>query len=97
MERVRDRRAHFPSSGRLRASGGLTHGAAAAFFGVLRAGGTRLQLLQIHRTFLELIQGLALLFIAGQAITRHLLARLAGPSRLPRPSTARPGAEVPRA
>lgn len=50
---------------------------AAAFFGALRAGGTRLQLLQIHRSFPELIQGLALLFIAGQAITRHALTRLA--------------------
>jgi ABC-type uncharacterized transport system permease subunit len=54
--------------------------AAAAFFGALRAGGTRLQLLQIHRSFPELIQGLALLFIAGQAVTRHFLARLAGAS-----------------
>lgn len=52
--------------------------AAAAFFGALRAGGTRLQLLQIHRSFPELIQGLALFFIAGQAIIRHFLARLAG-------------------
>lgn len=56
---------------------------AAAFFGVIRAGGTQLQLLQIHRTFPELIQGLALLLIAGQLITRHLLARasakLSGP------------------
>lgn len=51
---------------------------AAAFFGVIRAGGTQLQLLQIHRTFPELIQGLALLFIAGQVITRHLLSRAAG-------------------
>lgn len=41
---------------------------AAAFFGVIRAGGASLQLLQIHRTFPELIQGLALLFIAGRAI-----------------------------
>ena len=53
---------------------------AAAFFGVIRAGGTRLQLLQIHRTFPELIQGLALLFIAGQMITRHLLTRAASSS-----------------
>jgi simple sugar transport system permease protein len=62
---------------------------AAAFFGVIRAGGTKLQLLQIHRTFPELIQGLALLFIAGQMITRHLLTRLSRP----RPA-ARPGGEV---
>jgi simple sugar transport system permease protein len=52
---------------------------AAIFFGIIRAGGTHLQLLQIHRTFPELIQGLALLFIAGQMITRHLLAKAAGP------------------
>ncbi len=50
---------------------------AAAFFGILRAGGTKLQLLQIHRSFPELIQGLALLLIAGQMITRHLLRRAA--------------------
>ena len=49
---------------------------AAGFFGVIRAGGTKLQLLQIHRTFPELIQGLALLFIAGQMVTRHLLVKL---------------------
>ena len=51
---------------------------AASFFGIIRAGGTRLQLLQIHRTFPELIQGLALLLIAGQMITRHLLSKIAG-------------------
>lgn len=49
---------------------------AATFFGVVRAGGTSLQLLQIHRTFPELIQGLALLFIAGKAIFEHALIRL---------------------
>ncbi|MDR0965864.1 MAG: ABC transporter permease [Myxococcales bacterium] len=43
----------------------------AAFFGIIRAGGTSLQLLQIHRTFPELIQGLALLFVAGKAILAH--------------------------
>lgn len=51
---------------------------AATFFGVLRAGGTQLQLLGIHRTFPELIQGLALLFVAGQKVTRHLLTKAAG-------------------
>ncbi|MBI5546295.1 MAG: ABC transporter permease [Deltaproteobacteria bacterium] len=55
---------------------------AAAFFGVIRAGGTHLQLLQIHRTFPELIQGLALLFVAGQMVTRHLLAKAAGSKAL---------------
>jgi simple sugar transport system permease protein len=59
---------------------------AAAFFGVIRAGGTHLQLLQIHRTFPELIQGLALLFIAGQMITRHFLAKAAGPALTSEPS-----------
>jgi ABC-type uncharacterized transport system permease subunit len=52
---------------------------ASLFFGVLRAGGTALQLVQIHRTFPELIQGVALLFVAGQAVTRHPLAPLAAP------------------
>ncbi len=51
---------------------------AAAFFGIIRAGGTKLQLLQIHRTFPELIQGLALLLVAAQMITRHLLTKVAG-------------------
>lgn len=55
---------------------------ASAFFGVIRAGGTKLQLLHIHRSFPELIQGLALLFIAGQVILRHALTRLGRP-RLP--------------
>ncbi len=50
--------------------------ASAAFFGILRAGGTRLQLLQIHRSLPEVIQGLALLFVAGQAVFQVVLARL---------------------
>lgn len=54
---------------------------AASFFGLIRAGGTKLQLLQIHRSFPELIQGLALLLIAGQMITRHLLRKAAGEER----------------
>ncbi|HZA50238.1 MAG TPA: ABC transporter permease [Myxococcaceae bacterium] len=40
--------------------------AAAIFFGVLRAGGTRMQLLGVHQSFPELIQGMALLFVAGR-------------------------------
>jgi general nucleoside transport system permease protein len=40
--------------------------ASAIFFGVLRAGGTRMQLLGVHKSFPELIQGLALLFVAGR-------------------------------
>jgi simple sugar transport system permease protein len=53
---------------------------ASAFFGVLRAGGTRLQLHQIHRTFPELIQALTLLFVAAQLVLRWALSRAAGPA-----------------
>jgi simple sugar transport system permease protein len=60
----------------------------ALFFGALRAGGTRMQLLGVHKTFPELIQGLALLFVAGRLIWLALLRRR-------RPSTA--STEVPRA
>jgi simple sugar transport system permease protein len=41
-------------------------GVAAILFGALRAGGTRMQLLGVHKSFPELIQGLALLFVAGR-------------------------------
>ena len=51
--------------------------AAAAFFGALRAGATRLQLVGIHTTFAELIQGTVVLFIAGREALRALLDRLA--------------------
>ncbi|MFZ5468165.1 MAG: ABC transporter permease [Myxococcota bacterium] len=47
----------------------------ACFFGVLRAGGTRMQLFGVHKSFPELIQGLALLFIAGRMIWTWLLTR----------------------
>ncbi|MDY7228536.1 ABC transporter permease [Hyalangium rubrum] len=47
----------------------------ALFFGILRAGGTRMQLLGVHKTFPELIQGLALLFVAGRLIWLALLKR----------------------
>lgn len=68
---------------------------AACFFGVIRAGGTSLQLLQIHRTFPELIQGLALLFIAGKAIFDHGLGQIFRKvSSLP-PSNARPADKQP--
>jgi simple sugar transport system permease protein len=66
---------------------------ASTLFGIIRAGGTKLQLLQIHRTFPDLIQGLALLFIAGQMITRHLLTRLAAR----RPTAAGSGEVAPDA
>ncbi len=52
--------------------------AAGAFFGALRAGSTRLQLVGIHPSFAELIQGLAVLFVAGRGLWQALLARLAG-------------------
>jgi len=64
-------------------------GAAAIFFGALRAGGTRMQLLGVHKSFPELIQGLALLFVAGRLIWDSVLRRLA--------KRAVPQAEVPRA
>lgn len=50
---------------------------AAAFFGALRAGATRLQLVGIHTTFAELIQGTIVLFIAGREALRAMLERLA--------------------
>jgi ABC-type uncharacterized transport system permease subunit len=40
--------------------------ASSLFFGALRAGGTRMQLLGVHRGFPELIQGLALLLVAAR-------------------------------
>jgi general nucleoside transport system permease protein len=61
----------------------------ALFFGALRAGGTRMQLLGVHKTFPELIQGLALLFVAGRLIWLALLRR-----RKAAPPTS---TEVPRA
>jgi simple sugar transport system permease protein len=53
--------------------------AASCFFGVIRVGGTRLQLLNIHRDFPELIQGLTLLFVAGKMWLASLLDRLRPP------------------
>lgn len=58
----------------------------AIFFGILRAGGTRMQLLGIHKSFPELIQGLALLFVAGRAAWELVLAR----RKRPRLVTQRP-------
>lgn len=48
----------------------------ALFFGALRAGGTRMQLLGVHKSFPELIQGLALLFVAARLAWEKLAARL---------------------
>jgi simple sugar transport system permease protein len=42
--------------------------ATAGLFGALRAGGTRMQLLGVHKSFPELIQGLALLLVAGRVL-----------------------------
>ncbi len=47
----------------------------ALFFGGLRAGGTRMQLFGVHKSFPELIQGLALLFVAGKRIWQVILER----------------------
>jgi len=51
---------------------------AGLFFGALRAGSTRLQLVGIHPSFAELIQGLAVLFVAAPRLFAPLLARLRG-------------------
>jgi ABC-type uncharacterized transport system permease subunit len=50
--------------------------AAAVFFGALRAGSTRLQLVGIHPSFAELIQGLAVLFVASRGLITPGLERL---------------------
>jgi simple sugar transport system permease protein len=68
----------------------------ALFFGVLRAGGTRMQLLGVHKSYPELIQGLALLFVAGRLVWLALLRRkAAAPS--PTARQPEPSPEVPRA
>jgi simple sugar transport system permease protein len=55
--------------------------AAAVFFGALRAGATRLQLVGIHPSFAELIQGLAVLFVASRNLISPLLVRIEGALR----------------
>ncbi len=65
--------------------------ASAALFGALRAGGTRMQLLGVHKSFPELIQGLALLFVAARLVWETLL------SRFRREPAASATVEVPRA
>ncbi|XXF76570.1 ABC transporter permease [Myxococcaceae bacterium GXIMD 01537] len=65
---------------------------AALFFGVLRAGGTRMQLLGVHRSFPELIQGLALLLVAGRMAWLALLRWRRSPK-----AQAAAAVEVPRA
>jgi general nucleoside transport system permease protein len=50
--------------------------ASAGLFGALRAGGTRMQLFGIHKSFPELIQGLALLLVAAKLVWERLASRL---------------------
>src|SRR5437868_11585237 len=60
--------------------GGTAAGTAisALFFGALRAGATRLQLVGIHPSFAELIQGIAVLLVAAPRLFQPLFARLRG-------------------
>jgi simple sugar transport system permease protein len=60
----------------------------ALLFGGLRAGGTRLQLFGVHKSFPELIQGLALVLVAARLVWDRLLQRLAKRPP-PREETAR--------
>jgi len=73
-------------------------GLSALFFGILRAGGTRLQLFGVHKSFPELIQGLALLFVAASWVWTRLLERGANAAPSPEPapeSIAAPSPERP--
>lgn len=60
--------------------GGTAAGTAVAglFFGAVRAGATRLQLVGIHPSFAELIQGIAVLLVAAPRIFLPLWRRLRG-------------------
>ena len=60
--------------------------AVSTLFGGLRAGGTRMQLFGVHKSFPELIQGLALLLVAARLLWDKLLDRL---SRKPPLDSAR--------
>lgn len=51
--------------------------ATSTLFGGLRAGGTRMQLFGLHKSFPELMQGLALLLVAGKHAWEKLLSRRA--------------------
>jgi ABC-type uncharacterized transport system permease subunit len=53
--------------------------ASALFFGALRAGGTHMQLYGVHKSFPELIQGLALLLVAAKLFWERLLAKKGAP------------------
>ena len=49
--------------------------ASALVFGALRAGGTHMQFFGVHKSFPELIQGLALLLVAAKLFWERVLAR----------------------
>ncbi len=73
--------------------GGTAAGTAVAglFFGALRAGATRLQLVGIHPSFAELIQGVAVLLVAAPRLFAPLLKKLRGqPPALVEPGSAPP-------
>ncbi len=57
--------------------------AAGVVFGALRAGATRLQLIGIHPSFAELIQGIAVLLVAAPRLFAPLLLRLRAQARPP--------------
>ncbi|ATB42485.1 deoxyribose ABC transporter permease [Cystobacter fuscus] len=69
----------------------------ALFFGALRAGGTRMQLLGVHKSYPELIQGLALLFVAGRQVWLALLRNRRRAPQASAQAAPAPGPEVPRA
>ncbi len=50
--------------------------ASSLMFGGLRAGGTRMQLFGVHKSFPELIQGLALLLVAAKWFWQQLVERI---------------------
>ncbi len=52
--------------------------AVSSFFGGLRAGGTRMQLFGIHKSFPELMQGLALLLVAAKLMWEKLITKVTG-------------------
>ena len=49
---------------------------AAMFFGLIRGGATGMQLMGIHKTFTDIIQGVATLFVAGQFGIKFLLYKI---------------------
>jgi general nucleoside transport system permease protein len=65
--------------------GGTAPGVVAAgvVFGAVRAGATRLQLIGIHPSFAELIQGIAVLLVAAPRLFAPLLVRLRALARPP--------------